>query len=97
MRVTSRIRRYSTLREVLTSRMFRICINMVCFAVTIAGLFATFFWLAAPVILVGFPVAIFAKSRQAKEIAVSCLLALTALIVVFNVKAIIEGNGPFGP
>ena len=63
---------------------------MIGFALTFAGMFATFFLLAVPVVFVGLPVAIFSKSQRAKEIAASCLMALVVLIVLFLGKDVLE-------
>ncbi len=85
------------MRKATASGVFRLCINVLFFALTLAGLFATFFWLAIPIILIGLPVAIFAKSKQAKGIALSCLIALAVLTLAFNIQAIVNHTGPFGP
>lgn len=78
------------MHKLIASKAFGISLSVICFALTFAGMFATFFWLMVPVVLVGLPVAIFGKSQRAKEIAASCLMALVVLIVLFLGKDIME-------
>ena len=77
------------MHKFIASKAFGISLNVICFALTFAGMFATFFWLMVPVIFVGLPIAIFSKSQRAKEAAASCLMALVVLIVLFLGKDII--------
>ncbi len=74
------------MHKLIASKTFGIILNLVCFALTFAGMFATFFWLMVPVIFVGLPIAIFSKSQRAKEMVASCLMALVVLIVLFLAK-----------
>jgi len=74
----------------MASRAFHLCINVFFFAATVAGLFATYFWLAIPIFVISLPVAIFSKSKQLKEILVSCLLAFFAVFLAFWVQYIIK-------
>ena len=78
------------MHKFIASKAFGISLNVICFALAFAGMFATFFLLAVPVILIGLPVAIFSKSQRAKEIAASCLMALVVLIVLFLGKDMLE-------
>lgn len=78
------------MHKLIASKAFRISLNVTCFALTFAGMFATFFWLMVPVILIGLPVAVFAKSQQVKEMAASCLLALATLVILFLGKDVLK-------
>ena len=78
------------MHNLMASKAFGVILNVTCFALTFAGMFAAFFWLMVPVILIGLPVAVFAKSQQAKEIAASCLMALVTLILLFLGKMILN-------
>ncbi len=72
----------------LSSKLFSICLNVICFSLTVAGLFATHFMLAIPIFVISLPVAIFSKSEQLKGILMSCLLAFLALFLAFWVQYI---------
>lgn len=74
------------MRNFLSPKVFSISLNVICFGLTVAGLFATFFWLAVPIILVCLPAAMFAKSIRIKEASASCLFALVVVIAAFLVK-----------
>ena len=78
------------MHKFIASQAFGISLNVICFVLTFAGMFATFFWLMVPVIFVGLPVAIFAKSQRAKEIAASCLMALVVLMLLFMVQRMVK-------
>jgi len=78
------------MRKLMASRVFRLCTNVFFFVATVAGLFATYFWLAIPIMVISLLVAIFSKSKQLKEIVMSCLFAFLAVFLAFWVQAIIK-------
>ena len=52
------------------------------FGMVFAGMWSTFFFLVFPVGLIGLPIALFAKSKRAKSLAIAALLGYVAWIPI---------------
>jgi len=60
-----------------------IFLHVVLFGLACAGTMATFFMLALPVVLVGLPLAIFAKSQRTKSLAITAVMGSLVWIPIF--------------
>ncbi|BDI33222.1 hypothetical protein CCAX7_52730 [Capsulimonas corticalis] len=59
-------------------------LNVICFVFVLIGVPATFCWLGVIAPFVAFPVLIVSKSRVAKELAISALLAIIGDFIIFS-------------
>jgi hypothetical protein len=69
--------------KLTANRIGWIFLHIVLFGLACAGTMATFFMLALPIVLIGLPLAIFAKSRQTKSLAITAVMGSLIWIPVF--------------
>jgi hypothetical protein len=63
-----------------------ISLHIVLFGLACAGTMATFFMLELPIVLIGLPLAIFAKSQQTKSLAITAVMGSLIWIPVFLIS-----------